>query len=114
MKLMFLTSKTIMKAISLLIVSAFMFAQLAAASHAHGDKDHSPEPSACVMCIASTQDGDGDLDLPPTPPTPFVVPNTLDFDLSVLSDASFTLRRDGLNVAEPPNLRPSAPRAPPV
>lgn len=67
-KLMFFTSKTIVKAISCLIVSAFMFAQVASASHFHSDVDDAPEPSVCVMCLAATQDDDGDLDIPPSPP----------------------------------------------
>jgi len=113
-KLMFFTSKTIVKAISCLIVSVFMFAQVVSASHFHSDVDDAPEPSVCVMCLAATQDDAGDLDIPPHPPTPFVIPNTLDFDLAYLPDTTFALRRDDVNVALPPNLRPSAPRAPPV
>ena len=114
MKLMFLTSKTIVKAISCLIVSTFMLVQVVSASHFHSDVDDAPEPSVCVMCLAAAQDDDGDLDIPPSPPTPFDIPNTFDFDLIYISDATFALRRDEVNAALPPNLRPSAPRAPPV
>lgn len=112
--LMRVTSKGIMKAISLLIVSMFLLAQFASASHFHSDVEDAPEPNVCVMCLAATQDDDGDLDIPPSPPTPFVIPNTLDFDLVDISDATFALCREEINVAEPPNLRPWAPRAPPV
>lgn len=114
MKLMCLTSKTIVKAISLLIVFSFLFVQVVSASHIHSDVNDTPEPSVCMICLASTQDDNGDIDTPPSPPMPFAVPNTLDFDLACISEATFALRRDDENVVRPPNFRPSAPRAPPV
>ena len=114
MKSMFFTSKTINKAIILLIVSICIWAQFASASHTHSDIENSPEPSVCVMCLASNQDDDGNLDIPPSLPTPFVIPNTLDFDLALKSGATLAHLSNDVNVIEPPNLRPSTPRAPPV
>ena len=114
LNLMFLTSKSVINAVSLLIVSMFLFVQIASASHVHGDVEDSPEPNVCVACLASTQDDDGEIDLPSPPLEPFVIPNTLDYGLVGLSDAKFTFSRNDVNAPEPPNLRSSAPRAPPV
>lgn len=113
-KLAFLTSKSIAKVISFLIISVFICVQFAWASHSHEDNDSAPEPSPCVMCLAAAEPEEVDFDSPPTPPMPFIVPNTLDFDLTILFDARFTINRDDMKRIEPPNLRPSAPRAPPV
>lgn len=114
--LMFLTSKNIGKAITLLIVSMFLFVQIASASHVHSHADDSPEPNVCAACLASTQDDDDDddIDLPLTSVLTFLVPNSLELDLVDLSDVKFTICRYHVNGAEPPNLRSSAPRAPPV
>ena len=114
LNLMLLTSKSVAKAISLLIVAMFLFVQIASASHNHHHEEDTPEPNVCVACLASTQDDDGDFDLPPPPPTSFKIPNTLDLNLAPLSGATFGLNRIDVNALEPPNLRLSAPRAPPA
>ena len=111
---MLLTSKSVAKAISLLIVAMFLFVQIASASHNHHHEEDTPEPNVCVACLASTQDDDGDFDLLPPPPTSFKIPNTLDLNLAPLSGATFGLNRIDVNALEPPNLRLSASRAPPV
>ena len=113
MSLMFLTSQRIVIAINLLIVSMFLFVQIASASHVHVDDDHSHEPEVCAAYLAASQDDD-EVDLTPFPPAPFVIPNTLDLDLSSLTDAVFVREIDNVSAPEPPNLRLSAPRAPPV
>jgi len=113
---MLLTSKSVAKAISLLIVAMFLFVQIASASHDHHHhEEDTPEPNVCVACLASTQDDDDcDFDLPPPPLTSFKIPNTLDLNLAPLSGATFGLNRIDVNALEPPNLRLSAPRAPPA
>ena len=114
LNLMLLTSKSVAKAISLLIVAMFLFVQIASASHDyHHHEEDTPEPNVCVACLASTQD-DGDFDIPPPPLTSFKIPNTLDLNLAPLSGATFGLNRIDVNALEPPNLRLSAPRAPPA
>ena len=116
LNLMLLTSKSVAKAISLLIVAMFLFVQIASASHNHHHhEEDTPEPNVCVACLASTQDDDdGDFDIPPPPLTSFKIPNTLDLNLAPLSGATFGLNRIDVNALEPPNLRLSAPRAPPA
>lgn len=111
-----LTFKALAKAISLLIASMFLFVQVASASHVHDHVEDAPKPEVCAVCLAATEDDDGDFDFPPPPPTPtpFFIPNTLEHDPIYLSDAPFALDRNDPNVLEPPNLRLSAPRAPPV
>jgi hypothetical protein len=110
------TSKYIRKAIGLLIVSAFMFAQSAAASHHHNhdELDHAPEPSPCVICLAvSPQDYNVDLDVPPKPTSLFMGFEAIDFNFLVLHGSNFMLCRDDVNNVDPPDLRASKPRAPP-
>lgn len=115
LNLMLLTSKSVAKAISLLIVAMFLFVQIASASHDHHHhEEDTPEPNVCVACLASTQDDDVDFDIPPPPLTSFKIPNTLDLNLAPLSGATFGLNRIDVNALEPPNLRLSAPRAPPA
>ena len=114
MNLMLLTSQRIVKVISLLIVSTFLFVQIASASHVHVEPENSPEPEVCAICLAPTQDDDDDIDLPPSPPLPFVIPNTLDLHVSFLTDARLVRDRHNVSTSEPPNLRLSAPRAPPA
>lgn len=116
MNLMLLTSQRIVKVISLLIVSTFLFVQIASASHVHVEPENSPEPEVCAICLAPTQDDDDDEDndLPPSPPVPFVIPNTLDLHVSFLTDARLVRDRHNVSTSEPPNLRLSAPRAPPA
>ena len=115
LNLMLLTSKSVAKAISLLIVAMFLCVQIASAAHDHHHEEETPEPSVCVACLAPTQDNDdGDLDLPPPQLPPFEIPNTLDLNSSPLSGARFGLQHIDVNAPEPPNLRLSAPRAPPA
>ena len=114
MNLMFLTSQRIVKVISLLIVSTFLFVQIASGSHVHVEPENSPEPEVCAICLAPTQDDDEDNDLPPSPPLPFVIPNTLDLHVSFLTNARLVRDRDNVIAPEPPNLRLSAPRASPA
>jgi len=102
------------KAISLLIVAMFLCVQVASAAHDHHHEEETPEPSVCVACLASTQDDDGDFDITPPPLTSFKIPNTLDLNLAPLSSATFGLKHIDVNAPEPPNLRLSAPRAPPA
>lgn len=112
---MFLTSKTIAKAISLLIVSMVLFVQVASTSHSHIDDDHRPDPSVCVVCLAATQDDDGgDLDIPPSLPVPFKLPLRLSLDFAQVSAPVFGLNRDNEPVREPTRLRLAAPRSPPA
>lgn len=113
MNLMVLTSQRIVKMISLLIVSTFVFVQIASASHLHAGDENSPEPEVCAACLAPTQDDD-EVDLTPSHPAPFVIPNTLDFDLTHIADVLTARNHEDVSVPEPPNLRLSAPRAPPV
>ncbi|WP_427452274.1 hypothetical protein [Litorimonas sp. WD9-15] len=78
-------------------------------------EDTTPEPNVCVACIASSQDDDLERDLPPLPSLPeFLIANTLDHDLNGLNAVQFTLVLSDETALEPPNLRLSAPRAPPV
>ena len=112
-----LTFKAISKTISLLIASMFLFVQVASAVHIHDHIEHEHEHEVCAVCLASTQDDDWDVDDDlPQPPTnaPFDIPNTLAIDCVRLLKAKYTPNLNDPNVLEPPNLRLSAPRAPPV
>jgi len=121
-------SKNIVKATSLLIVGIFLCAQIASVSHDHshmeahehsydhGDEDHSPEPSVCMACIVSSYEKELDFhqDFPPSPPNHFDIQSINDFAVMQLSGVSFILKRDGEDLIDPPNLRVTEPRAPPV
>ena len=106
------------KTISLLVVSIFLFVQVASASHVHAHDHHpendSPEPNVCVVCLASQQDDEGEFDLPTPPALIFVIPNTLELNLQFVSDRTLGLSLTRVNAPDPPHLRLSAPRAPPV
>lgn len=129
--LTWVTSKSAVKTISLLIVAMFLFVQISSASHVHPhghvhthhhvheieQKDEqSPEPLRCAVCIQSHyNEFDFDADLqPPATSLNFVIQNTIDDGYRYPAEWSFTLVRDDLDALEPPNLRLSAPRAPPV
>ena len=109
--------KAISRTISVLIASMFLFVQVASAVHIHDYVEDEPEPEVCAVCLASTQDDDWNVDddfLQPPTNAPFDMPNALDIGCVQLLEADYTLKHDDPNVLEPPNLRLSAPRAPPV
>ena len=111
-----LTFKAISKTISLLIASMFLFLQMASAAHIHDHVEDVPEPEVCAVCLVTTEYDDWEVDDDcPQPPTktPFDIPNTLDIDRVQLLEVEYTQNRNDLNVLEPPDIRPSAPRAPP-
>ena len=123
---MLLTSKNVVKTISLLVVSIFLFVQVASASHVHthdhihaheySEEDQSPEPSLCTVCTLSTNDDELNFyrNLPPPSSPDFNITSIFDLEALHLSDVFFDLKRDNINLLEPPNLRLSASRAPPI
>ena len=107
-----MTSLRVIKAVSLLIVSAFMFAQFVAASHTHDDEHEAPEPSVCAVCITAAH-SDGDLDIPaPKPVEPRLV-TVADYAQLTRIALSTDFGFDPEKAPAPPEIGRSAPRAPP-
>lgn len=112
---MLLTSQRMTKAVSFLIVSFFLCFQLAAASHNHTGLDAAPEAEICAACVLSSQDEfEVEIDIDPVLPAAFIIPDTMLLTPRRVSEPSYSSVYDSLNAPEPPHVRPSAPRAPPV
>ena len=108
-----MTSSRIIKAIGLLIVSAFLLVQFASAAHAHDHHDDAPEPAACEICLATSQ-GDEDWELPPLEPVePTIISLTMYVPLTNVESHPY-FRFEHEKAPEPPDMRPSSPRAPPA
>lgn len=111
MKQLLTTYRRAFKVISLLIVSTFIFAQFATASHVH---DHAETDLApCAVCI-TTSHNDGDLDIPPPEPSEPLIPSVNHLTQSIISQPLPPFARDDDKAPPPSDIRPSAPRAPPV
>jgi len=114
LKQIWMTSHRVVKAMILLVVSTFLFAQFASAKHDHSHSHSDSDVGACSICIISAEsDIETDVPVPEDVVTPviFNVPITLKIPISV-SAPFFT--RDDVKTPPPPDIRPSAPRAPPV
>jgi len=105
-------SQRVIKAICLLIVSAFLFAQFTAVSHAHDDSDHSPEPAICTVCVMASQNDD-DLDIPPPEPVEPGVIIRISYTPLTIIELPFLFGYVHETAPVSPDIRPSAPRAPP-
>ena len=104
------TYRHIFKAISLLIVTAFLFAQFAAANHTH---DHAGEdPAPCAICLTASHN-DGDFDIPPSEPVEPRVATLTSYMPLALTEPRPAFKLDNVTAPAPPDIRPSAPRAPP-
>lgn len=100
--------------IGLLIVTAFLFAQFAAASHAHDHgHDHAGEdPAPCAVCLTASHN-DGDFDIPPPEPVEPRVVILTSYTPLALTGSRPRFKLDNDKAPAPPDIRPSAPRAPP-
>jgi len=105
-------SQRVIKAICLLIVSAVLFAQFTAVSHAHDVLDHSPEPAVCMACIAASQN-DGDLDIPPPESTEPSITILISYTPLTLTEPCPLFGYVHETARASPHTRSSAPRAPP-
>lgn len=105
-----MTSNRVIKSIILIIASAFLLAQYASVSHAHSDDDHDLTP--CAVCVVSTfDDGDSDNAQPTLIESEaFTIANVE----PVFSADTPRLMREDNSAPPPPDIRPSAPRAPPA
>jgi len=93
-------------------LSAFLFLQFASLSHAHDDTHDTSEPVACAVCIVSSSN-DGDIDLPSPEPVEPNEPTLADYAFLPLTETQPRFRLEQEEAPDPPDIRPSAPRAPP-